>query len=330
MIPTNTQHFKGGRCNLLDVVGIGVPCVDLVVNVDRVPLPNESLRMNNHSWQGGGVVPTALVTASKLGSKAGVICIVGDDNFGRFIVEDFERYGVDCSQIIVEQHKSSPFSVVISDEKTAGRSIIGNLGTVSDLTEDDVDWAYIFNSKVLLVSGSTAIDLKACKEAQKKGVSVVVDADGFSQRMLELAPYVDYFVASEEFAEGFAPGQSAAITAQQIGKLGPKVVVITLGSQGCVLRSRDKTVHIPAFSVEVQDTLGAGDVFHGAFIHAVLQKWSMEKACRFANAVSALKCTQIGGRSGIPRFQEVQEFISSGKISLQDARSLQQLYQRMP
>lgn len=96
-----------------------------------------------------------------------------------------------------------------------------------------------------------------------------------------------------------------------LARLGPSCVGLTLGPGGSVLRYHDEIVHVPGFPVPVVDTTGAGDVFHGAFLYGFLQGWEAGDILRFANAVSALKCTCLGGLTGIPRLADVIRFLDA-------------------
>ena len=98
-------------------------------------------------------------------------------------------------------------------------------------------------------------------------------------------------------------------------KMGPKVVVFTLGEKGCVAMDGRGFYVIPGFEVDVVDTTGAGDVYHGAFIYGLLQGWDTNKISRFSNAVSAIKCTRLGGRAGIPNADTVNEFLKKQVIN---------------
>lgn len=315
---------------MLEVVGIGVPYVDLVVNIDALPTHNQGTQMRGYSWQGGGKVPTALVALSRLGAKVGMVCTVGDDSFGRFTIDDFQRHGVDTTQVVVEPGGRTPFSVILSDSETKGRSIIWHPGKLRGLSREILDWDYVLSTKVVHVSASTEVDLEVCRRAKELGIPVAIDADGFCHEILQLAPYVDHFIASEDFALDYDGTQTPKEVAQSIAKLGPSVVVITLGKRGCIYYDHKNIGAVAAFQVEVKDSLGAGDVFHGGYLYGVLQGWEVEECCRFASAVSAMKCTQMGGRAGIPTLEEVQHFLSTGEVVLDDADRLLELYSRMP
>jgi sugar/nucleoside kinase (ribokinase family) len=96
-----------------------------------------------------------------------------------------------------------------------------------------------------------------------------------------------------------------------LARLGPTCVGLTLGAAGAALRHCEEIVEVPAFRVDVVDTTGAGDVFHGAFLYGLLQGWEAGDILRFANAVSAVKCTCLGGRTGIPRVEEARRFLEA-------------------
>ena len=87
------------------------------------------------------------------------------------------------------------------------------------------------------------------------------------------------------------------------------MVLVTLGERGCRGQAEGRRFHLPAFQVEVVDTTGAGDVFHGAFIYGMLQRWELMKTIEFASAVAAIKCTRLGGRTGIPDRQQALRFL---------------------
>ena len=96
---------------------------------------------------------------------------------------------------------------------------------------------------------------------------------------------------------------------RKMRSLGPEIVGITLGDDGCILSWENEIHREPAFVMDVVDTTGAGDVFHGAFIYGLLQDWPLTRIARFANAVAAMKCRELGGRAGIPALDEVMAFL---------------------
>ena len=103
-------------------------------------------------------------------------------------------------------------------------------------------------------------------------------------------------------------------------ELGPRVVVQTEGKSGCYTTSRDQHFHTPAFEVEVIDTTGAGDVFHGAYLVGLAKQWELQRTAAFASAVAALHCTVLGNRQGIPSMAEVEALMEDRGAAIQSVR----------
>jgi sugar/nucleoside kinase (ribokinase family) len=101
---------------------------------------------------------------------------------------------------------------------------------------------------------------------------------------------------------------------RKVMDMGSPVVVFTFGEKGCAGISAEGFFDIPAYEVEAIDTVGAGDVFHGAFLSGLLLGLSVAETARFASAVSAIKCTRIGGRAGVPSLETVKRFMQDGVI----------------
>ena len=139
----------------------------------------------------------------------------------------------------------------------------------------------------------------------------MVDAGRIRAGMLELADICDYFVCSEEFAREFTGNDrfepEEAIHKMSTFKAG--TVTITFGAKGSITRNNNETFKTPAFNVDIIDTTGAGDVFHGGYIYGLLQSWDIQRVVKFASAFAALKCTKLGGRAGIPTLDSVNRLL---------------------
>jgi sugar/nucleoside kinase (ribokinase family) len=113
----------------MDVVGIGFPCIDFLINVDRFPVPNSYAMLQDFSWQGGGKVSTALVALGRLGIKTRLIAAMGDDVFAKFLIADFRRHGVDTSKLKIDPEGTTTLSVPLSDTQTGSRSFLCSSST---------------------------------------------------------------------------------------------------------------------------------------------------------------------------------------------------------
>lgn len=299
----------------MDVVGIGVPVYDMVMNVSRMPELDGSTQANEAFYQGGGKVATAMVAVARLGRTAGMIARVGENHRGRFILEDFAYNGVDTSAVVVgEKGTSSPFCLSLSEEEHRTRILIGRGGTVGELLPEDIDYEYLGRARFLHLENGNAASAAAAAFARERGIRVVMDADHYQEGIVKLLPLIDVFIASEFFYRDMYGELDYEEGCRRLMEAGPSTAMVTLGSRGSAgMTKEDGFFRTECWSVPVKDTTGAGDVFHGAYIVGLLEGMSAPECARFAGAVSALKCTCIGGRTGIPDRETVRRFMETGE-----------------
>ena len=300
---------------MFDVIGLGCATFDFLGIIPEMPQFDDEIKMSRTSQQGGGEVATALVALAKLGSSVGFIGKIGDDLIGECIQQDFNNYNIDISNLVVQNSASSPVSMVLISQLTGERAILGCQHSMSDLLPSDIDTDIIKRSRYLHLDGywrQSAI--AAAKFARDSGVKVVLDADvlSYDSEVSKLIELTDIVIASKNFSRLFSNTDDVQKSLEVISSFGPSIVGITLGSEGSFFCNQEGTFYTPSFQVEVVDTTGAGDVFHGAFIRGLLEGWELCKVAEFASAVAAIKCTKLGGREGIPDFDETLEFLTIG------------------
>ncbi len=313
---------------MFDIVGIGTPCIDLNVNVDKLPDPNSYVPLRQHSWQGGGKVATGLVTAARLSAKCAFWGAVGDDLYGRFCVADFKKHHIDTSGLYLRHQQTTDLSIVLSDSATLSRSFIYHRGNAAPLQPYEMDIAVIRNSRFVYISSIGNAEEFALKVAKANGIEVFIDADSYTPMLRSYLSSLDIFVASEDVYNAFFDNQNYQKNCESILCKGPHVVIFTFGIRGCVGMSEDGFFQIPVFDVEVHDTVGAGDVFHGALIAGMLKGKPVEEAARLASAVAAIKCTCIGGRAGIPTLDVAVRFMETGQIDDKEIKERIAFYER--
>lgn len=170
---------------------------------------------------------------------------------------------------------------------------------------------------------------KAASIAKKSGAKIFVDADSYSPELMEFIPEIDIFVASEFVYREMFADHAYEKNCRQVMALGPEIAAFTFGEKGVAGVSSQGFFRIPAFTVEVVDTVGAGDDFHGAFLAGLLHEdWSVAFVARFASAVSAIKCTRIGGRAGVPSMETVMRFLETGEIDYTEIDKRVDYYRR--
>ena len=300
---------------MFDVIGIESPVVDMNVNVDKLPRPNQGERVRMVTYQGGGKVSSGMVASARLGASCAMIGTVCDDSSGRFLRKDFVDHGINVDNIITREGQRTFMSIVLSDKETGGRSIMGYPGTMSPITDEEINWDAIRQARYLFIANASDLTVKAVDIAKENGVKVFIDADHYTDAIRDLIPKIDVFVGSEFFYDSMFNDDNYEKNMREVMAMGPQVVVFTFGERGCVGISADEPYfELPAFKVDVVDTVGAGDVYHGAFVAGLAAGRTVKDTARFASAVSAIKCTRIGGRAGIPDLKTVEQFLQDGTI----------------
>jgi sulfofructose kinase len=301
-----------------DILGIGIVTVDDLFYVDHYPVPDTKVPAEDEQRQGGGLTATAMVAASRLGSKAAFLAALGDDELSEFTIRELEQQGVDCSAIIRRPEARPYHSIVIVDKTTGERTIIFTGKGVIPTTPQDVTPKLVLNARLLFLDhGFPAAAIRAADIAHSLGVPVVADVEKAEDPLVEqLIDKTDHLIVSYELANNITGKSDPEAMVSAMARTQKACVAITRGDLGCWYSESGGPVHhMPAFKVTVVDTTGCGDVFHGAYAAAISRKSSVKDAIRLASAAAALKATQPGGRAGIPDMATVQQFLGQVKES---------------
>jgi len=259
---------------------------------------------------GGGPAATAAVAVARLGGTALFWGRVGDDATGARILAELGEWGVDVWNARLCPDGRSPISAVIVDD-TGERMIVAFADAGLDPSPDWLPLDTVGHMDAVMVDSRWPQGAETVLSAAKThGVPGILDADATpdnaAKALLSMASHVAFSTAglaqttgTDNLADGLA--RAAEMTDAWLA--------VTAGEKGCYWRNDGKLAHIPAIPVTVRDTLGAGDVFHGALALALAEGQPAEAALRFASATAALKCTRLGGRAGIPVRSEVDALL---------------------
>ena len=296
-----------------DVVGVGNNVIDYLFRISHFPEPNTKMDALGVTIQGGGLTATAMVACARLGLRTRYIGKFGDNEIGRMARQELLAEGLDLAGSVVAEGVPNRFCVVLVEEGSGHRTIVRQRDPRISLTPAELTREAVCAGRVLHLDGHEgAAALQAARWAKQAGVLVSMDAEEPTQHREELFPLTDILIVSQRFARALTGKTAPADILHALAAFGPACVGLTLGEAGSALLHRGVLVEVPGFPVTVLDTTGAGDVFHGAFLYGFLQGWEVGDILRFANVVSALKCTRLGGRAGIPTLAEVQAFLSAG------------------
>ncbi|MEM1749831.1 MAG: sugar kinase [Desulfurococcaceae archaeon] len=274
-----------------------------------------------------------MVGLVKLGYKTGIVTRVGNDEFGKLVLNFLRGEGVDVSRVKVDESAPTGIYFIQRHYPVPGKSTVfyyRHGSAASRLSPNDVDDDYLANSRAVVLTGITPALSDSCREAVNKAyevakannVDVIFDTNirmklwrDESRARESLAKFLNsniVFTNIEDLGILF-PGNSVSSAASKIISKGCNLVVVKLGEEGAVAYdSKLNTYRVEAFKVPlVEDVIGAGDAFNAAFIASLYRGMSIDQALLYANAAGALVVTVRGDVEAQPSWQELEIFIES-------------------
>jgi sulfofructose kinase len=260
---------------------------------------------------GGGPAATAAVAVQRLGGTARLIARVGDDATGDAIRGELAAHGVDLSLMRTLRGAQSAASNVMVDDR-GERQITHFAGEGLDVEAEWIDGSELEDTGVVLADMGWGRGAKrALTFAAAAGIPTVLDADmsidPLAGELLGLADHVVFSEAALSRMSGLSEPAQALHWAR--GRVRGPYVGVTVGALGYLWLAGETLHSMPGYPVKAIDTLGAGDVFHGAYALALAEGRDVAAAARFANAAAAIKCTRASGRRGIPLRAEVEAWL---------------------
>jgi sulfofructose kinase len=293
-----------------DVVGVGVNVINHLFLLPRFPEPDTKVDPVAVTQQGGGVVATALVACARLGLRTKYVGKVGADDAGKLSQESLTQEGIDVGDLVVDPRVHTRVTVGLIERTTGRRTLIRGVPPLARLTPEEVPHAAVQAGRILHLDGYEGpAAVRAARLAREAGIPVSLDAEDATECREELFALTDILIVARALGERLTGCTEVPAILDRLETVGPSVVGLTLAAEGAIVRYRSQTVHVPAFQVDVMDTTGAGDVFHGTFLAGLLWEWPLHEILRLANAVAALKCQKLGGRAGIPTLEEARAFV---------------------
>ena len=298
-----------------DVVGIGLNATDTIMVVPHFPAYGGKVPFHGETYSVGGQVASAIVTCARLGLKSKYIGTVGDDERGRIQLESLQTSGVNIDHVQQRRNCPNQSAYIVIDESTGERTVFWRRPDCLTIQPDEIAPGQITCARLLHIDAhDTPAMERAASIARENGIPVTVDVDTVYAGFDRVLPYVDYLIASSEFPGRWTGIEDPFHALETIRKrFGMRIAAMTLGAHGALACTESGFVYSPAFVVNCVDTTGAGDVFHGAFCYAVLQRMPIAEALGFSNAMAALNCTAVGARGGIATLDEARALLARGE-----------------
>lgn len=291
----------------IDVLCVGATSFDLTFLVDQHPNTNEKAVAKNLLSCGGGPAANAAVCVANLGLKSALAGYLGNDPYGELHLQELKQVGV-ITDYISKGNFPTPVSAVIV-KPNGNRALVNYKENKSVLKKDSINFSNC-RPKVILFDGhEPEISSEIIKWAKDQNIITLLDAGSLHEGTKFLMDKVDYLASSEKFALQVTKKTNPQEMLSSLSQINSQTV-ITFGEKGLLWKMGSREGELAAFNVDVIDTTGAGDAFHGAFAYCLAKEFNWHKTLEYSNAVAALCCTKMGARTGMPLEIEVENFLN--------------------
>ena len=305
----------------IDVVGLGDADVDIYFEVNYLPRWDEKIRADQLAFYPGGMVANFLAVLRSLGTPCGFHGPLGNDEFGKLALGNLIARGVDTRGVIMREGGRTYFCVVFLDDSGEKALVVAPTDCMYPEPNELSETLFAEASHLHTTADNISTLKRATALAQQHNVTISIDVEPSATKQFEqLRPLLSsldiVFIKKETLLRLTQKAQLEKAISHLLTR-GVSVVCVTMGAGGALVANGTETVLVPAFSVLVVDSTGAGDAFAAGFVHAFLQKWPLADAARFASAVAAIIIGHRGGNAAAPSREEVFAFLKHHGATLE-------------
>jgi len=301
------------RC---DVIGVGANSVDYVNRLPAYPEPQgpfSKMRIREQAVCCGGQTATALASCASLGLRARYVGATGTDGNGKRIREELARREIDASDAVIRDVPNQ-FAIILVDEQSGERIVLWDRDERLRLRPREVVQEAIAAARLVHVDDvDQPAAIMAARFGREAALPVTSDIDRITDLTADLIAAVTIPIFAEHVPGGLTGINDLEEALRKIRETHDGLLIVTCGAKGAIALDRDRIVRSPGFAVTAVDTTGAGDVFRGGFIFALLRGWKTAEALQFANAAAAISCTRLGAMEGAPTLAQVEALIATGR-----------------
>lgn len=311
-----------------NIVVLGNQVAELLAWVDQYPGAGDGIRTTEMLWTSGGMGGNLAHAVARLGGSVALVSALGDDFLSDSQLSELAQAGVNSDFIFRRPNTNSPITVLMVDHQLQRAGLVidiqqGKEVQAEEITDDLLRSGEVFFTDMVPVNA--AID--AANRCKMMGIPVAFDmqmasehvnVDKHNENIDQMYQLCDIFFSD---SENFCLWQNADYIEMAIASVQRErpdlLLVITMGEAGSVIVDGESRINIPAFKVQVVDTIGAGDAYHGAFLltyHGL--NWDLQSAGFFASAAAALSCRAAGARNALPTMDEVISFLNCQGVYL--------------
>ena len=298
-----------------NIVVIGSSNTDMVVKTSHLPAGGETVLGGDFFMNAGGKGANQAVAAARYGNRVVFVAKTGDDLFGRQVRKSMAEDGIVTDYVFVDKEHPSGVALITID-KDAENCIVVAGGANMYLSPADIDTAAeeILKADVVLMQLESPIETVAyaARMAAKAGIPVILNPAPAPAEALSEALLKDLFLITPNRSEASRISgievkdmESAHRAAKAIHEMGPKNVIITLGSDGSLVYDGSMFMRVEALKVEAVDTTAAGDTYNGVMASVIAEGKSLIEAVREANIAGAISVTRMGAQPAAPTREEL-------------------------
>ena len=292
----------------------GIAVLDEVFRVQEFPAPDAKVEAQDFITIGGGCAANAAIVIARLGGKVRFAAPLGgpagDDAIGNRLVEGLQSEGVDCVGCMrVDGGRTSVSAIFVNAHGDRTIATYRN-HRLDAVVPDDPDRLVTDMDAVLVDNRFDRFVVPICRAGLARRIPVVIDADKPTEDRHPLFAIATHVVFSGECLRATARTDDLAAGLAHMAQFTDAFLAVTNGPNPVLWRDGGTIRETPVFAVKTVDTLGAGDVFHGAFALALVEGRAIESALRFAAAAAGLKCSRFGGSTAAPWRAEVDALLA--------------------
>jgi sugar/nucleoside kinase (ribokinase family) len=271
---------------------IGLITLDFIYLVDKYPNPNEKIVASDYTVAAGGPATNAAVTFQYLGNQTLLMGVLGEHPMTQLIKNDLSQIGLIFEDLDPSYSDSPPVSSIIVTKETGDRAVISINATKSQAKSQEISPQFLSNIDLILIDGHQ-IEVSETIAKLAQNTPIILDGGSWKPGLEKILPYINYALCSENFYPPHCQNEKEVFA--YLWGLGIPYIAITHGEKEINYQEKGEFGSIPVPQINAIDTLGAGDIFHGAFCHYIRQE-TFTQALASSAQIASFSCQHFGTR----------------------------------
>ncbi len=302
------------------IIVFGSLNIDMVLRVDKLPRPGETVLCPSYQLIGGGKGGNQAVAASKAGAEVKLFGKVGDDDFGKYLLRSLERTSVDLVGVSVDKNFSTGCAAISVDSLGENMITVAS-GANHSLKEAEIPDFLLGKGSTLLLQMETPAEenWKLIKRAKKFGARIVLNLAPAYAIPIDILEKIDVLIMNQNEATTLGLHLefdviSPAVVARRITAMYEITCIVTLGSEGAIASTPEGTWEVKPMKINPIDTTAAGDAFVGILAAALDEDMDLSSSLRKASVGSALACLTYGAQASLPTASQIEENMANAPL----------------